>query len=161
MGDTHCIQFAILCFGPWKQMFSFIYTQFQDPELVNPVLDYFHGHSSVWSKKLKTTQGFFLLRYNSELVKRDSKLKAALRLCYTTNNGELKEEYIFRKPPYSLTNKKQNKVTSLPAGWAWKEKIPGRKRSITKKRKVLCFARLLDDHKGSKHFKKPVMYGSA
>jgi len=159
--DTHSVQYAIYTFGPWKNIFSFINIQFQDAELVSPILNLFHGHSQIWKQRLNKSAKSYLVRYNDKLIQEKAKkgkvkIKGPLLICYTDTHGEIKQEKVFRKPPYRL-----GKGDLQPAGWTWTEIIPGIRRTDKKVRKAASFSQLLDTHKHHKMYEKAVMFGAA
>jgi len=154
--DMYCIQFAINTFGSWKRMFTFIYEQFQDPDLVNPILNLFHGRSRIWEETLETKTVSYLIRYRNKGKVKNGKNQGGLVICYTDNNGLLKTEEVFRKPRH----KPKNRDDWIPTGWTWTEKVPVIRGRKSVQRKCVTFEKLLSMHKQCDNFQTPIMFGS-
>lgn len=154
--DTYCLQFAVNTFGPWKSLFKFVYQQFQDPDLVNPILNLFHGRSREWKWMLENRKQNYLIRYRNKGRIKKGKNQGGLVICYTNDSGVIKTEEVFRKPRHKTPDGVWH-----PTGWTWTEKVPAISKTQTKIKKCETFEIILTEHKQHKNFVTAVMFGSA
>lgn len=159
--DMYCIQFTTNIFGPFRQVFHFIYNQFQCSTMTHKGLDFFHGRVS--KKAADKILGgakvnSYLLRYKQKTTCDDN--KAGLLLCYTcvndkTGNLMVREMQLYRKGPYKIKEKK------FPPGWTWTEKIARIGGFTEKTRKCRTLEEFLDQQKTKIMLGDPVMASSA
>lgn len=159
--DMYCVQFTTNIFGPFRQVFHFIFNQFQCSTMTHKGLDFFHGKVSSRNVK-KILKGAkansFLLRYKEKTTGPDN--RAGLLLCYTCVNdktGDLmvREMELYRKGPYKVKDKK------FPPGWTWTEKIAKIGGYTEKVRKCATLEEFLDQQKTKIMLGDPVMASSA
>jgi len=154
--DTHCLQFAINTFGSWKKnsFFPFLHDQFHHPDLVSPILNFFHGRSRVWKDNLNDSRQY-LVRFRLKGKKVKKKNRGGLVICWTNEVGVTSTSEVVRKPRYKTKDGEWH-----PAGWSWTEEVPVIGKTRLRQRKSESFQEFLSEHRYNKQFGQAVMYGS-